>query len=67
MCQSTRPTALEGFQKRGVVLAQQGAELVGDLLVRLGARHIMPLTVARHRQRIDRVHLSSGATKTGNH
>jgi hypothetical protein len=32
MRQTTGPTALEGFQKRGVVLAQEGAELVGDLL-----------------------------------
>src|SRR6266508_120322 len=100
MRQTTGPAVLEGFQKRGVVLAQQGSELVGDLLVvsdgillsasqhgdglsqlrvgwqgpmrgpvgaqnvgqqlsvdtvGLSPRHAMPLTVSRHRQRIDRV------------
>ena len=34
MRQTTGPAVLEGFQKRGVVLAQQGAELVGDLMPR---------------------------------
>jgi hypothetical protein len=112
MRQATRTAALEGFHKRGVVLAQQGAELVGDLLsvpdgillsasehgdglsqfrvgwqgpmrgpvgaqnvgqqlsvdpVRLCPRHAMPLTIPCHRQRIDRVHLSSGATQTRHH
>jgi hypothetical protein len=32
MCQTTGPAVFERLQKRRVVLAQQGAELVGDLL-----------------------------------
>jgi hypothetical protein len=48
-----------------------GAQNIGQQLsvdpVGLAARHTMPLAVPRHRQRIDRVHLSSSATQTGDH
>ena len=52
---------------RGPVRAQNVGQQLGVDAVGLGPRHAMPLTVPCHRQRIDRVHLASGATQTGDH
>ena len=52
---------------RGPVGAQNVGQQLGVDAVGLGPRHTMPFAVPRHRLWIDRVHLSSSATQTGDH